>query len=222
MKKIVYIVLFVTIGLFAILGLFIYFYNGNETNRNSYDTIPISNEELQWGMSKNEVIEILGDPATIEENDAGVNLIYSKSITSELGTCTEMILSIGEQNDIPSGLGHLYLTIENTTLEEIIENLNNIYGDLTGGTNQMEESLKQANPDFFWKTYYNKGWVVSTLPESEVTLLNDYYKEVMGWQLDDSEPLLSVSINGFSTDERYLCDVDIDASILSCLKKVLK
>ena len=84
MKKIVYIVLFVTIGLFAILGLFIYFYNGNETNRNSYDTIPISNEELQWGMSKNEVIEILGDPATIEENDAGVNLIYSKSITSEL------------------------------------------------------------------------------------------------------------------------------------------
>ncbi len=216
-RKKLFILLFCVLVLALLLILF--FFRNLKGAANDYDNIPVGGGKLEWGMTKDEIIEVLGEPSNIEEQDSGVFIDYNQQIKCDWGTCSEVKFAVG--STIPYGLGVIQITIEDTTLETLNDKLDKSYGILTTMPSQGEEALKQDNPNFFWKTYYSEDWRINMLSEENIADFSEYYKTITGFSLDITEPLMSISIHGVADEETYPCKVVIDATLLSGLQYVL-
>lgn len=157
----------------VLTGIMIFaFIHGKQ--RDTYNNIPIGESSLAWGMKVEEIIEILGEPTVKEKEGSGTTLTYCKKLQSTLGTCSELVLAVEEndlndnnQQQISSGLCYIMMEIEATTKESVLEKLVDFYGALSadGGSTQMELSLKQANPFYFNESHFCEEWRIENLSD---------------------------------------------------------
>jgi len=188
--------------------------------------IPVGDGKLSWGMSKEEIIAVMGEPASVEDKEYGFDLTYDILIPSKLGSCSNLILYVGldnsteaEQQTVKCGLVSLEMEIYDTTEETVIEKLSTFYGNLTGGSTQMELDLQKADPDYFNKRYYCNEWMLGTLPEEEYNQLVQLYQKITeGILLDEGKSLMYIRISGIEVGDAYTCNVSLDANILSCIE----
>lgn len=204
--------------------------NKKEESAYSCYYIPVGDGKLSWGMNKEEIVAVMGEPTSVEDKEYGFHLTYDIPISSKLGSCSKLILYVGydkstdaEQQNGLGGLISLEMEIYGTTKEAVIEKLSMFYGDLTGGSNQIERDLQKANTDYFNKTYYSDEWKIGTLSEAEYNqLVQSYQKIFSGILLDEEESLMYIMISGVEVGDAYTCNVRLDARVLSCLERVEK
>ena len=102
----------------------------------TYLKVPIRPEELRWGMTEEEVIEILGEPAERNVSLSGVSLVYDQPLETPLGTCTDLRLlfdpagvRLSEEKTVPLGLNYVRAGFLEMTEEEFSKRLADLYGD---------------------------------------------------------------------------------------------
>ena len=195
--------------------------------KDSYNRIPIGDGQMSWGMSTDEIIGILGEPASMDSNAYQDTLFYDTRIPSDLGICSSLILYIGKNGDAVSkqendfagpGLGSIEMKIEGTTKEKIRETLTGLYGELTVQKSEMERDLKKAVPEYFKERYYTEKWYAGELEEEQYSLLEKNYQAGPGLRLLQKDSLLFfIDVSGTETGDSYACDVELNAVLLSYL-----
>ncbi|MGN0166606.1 MAG: hypothetical protein ACI4AB_01065 [Acetatifactor sp.] len=205
---------------------------GHKSEISTHDCcgIPVGADKLNWGMTVEEIIEVLGEPISISEEDSGETLVYNISLPSELGTCSQVVLSVGKSDltdssgkKVSSGLCNIIMSIDNTTKEDVLDALSNYYGDLSsdGGSTQMELSLKEANADYFNEWHFCDEWRVGNLSDEEYRQLKEFYnRNREGMQLDAGDPLVGMVISGVEEGEAYTCKVQLNAMVLVYLQNI--
>lgn len=202
---------------------------GNKKSSYSCQNIPIGEGRLNWGMSTDEVVEVLGSPLTEETSEYG-NVIrmtyeYDVPVNCGLGMCSGLVLYVGEKKDGIGGLATIELMIDDTTKEAVVGKIADFYGELSsrGGSTQMELDLKKANPNYFNETYWCDAWKAETLTEEAYNKMNDAYRSVA----DDEFPLLNgetllmdVNISGIQSEDLYPCKVQLYANKMCLLENL--
>lgn len=203
-----------------------------ESSMYSCRNIPVGADKLNWGMTVEEIIEVLGEPFSISEEDFGNTLVYNVLLPCDLGTCSQVVLSVGKSDltdssgkKVSSGLCNIIMSIDNTTKEDVLDALSNYYGDLSsdGGSTQMELSLKEANADYFNEWHFCDEWRVGNLSDEEYRQLKEFYnRNREGMQLDAGDPLVGMVISGVEEGEVYTCMVQLNAMVLVYLQNTKK
>lgn len=188
--------------------------------------VPVGEGQLSWGMSADEITEILGEPTSIEEEEYGSTLTYTVQMSSDIGNVSELTLSVAK-NDLDDGNGvkldrglcYIGMIVEDTTKDLILERLSDFYGTLSedGGSTQMELDFKQVNPNYFIESHFRDGWKVTNLPTDEYERLETLFNANRDGVLDQRS-LVWFSIGGIDEGETYACRVDIYAELLTFLK----
>ncbi len=216
------------LGLLSLIIFFI-FQRNNEDSGYSYNYIPVGNGSLSWGMEKEEIIGLLGNPTTLEESEYDYIMTYEMPITCTLGSCSNLVLSLGkgiqaipDVQTVPYGLTYIVITIDDSTVDAVTERLFTLYGDLTGGATQMELDLKGTNPGLFNKRFYNTDWKLNLLPEEDRNLLFPPDQKTTDLRVSEGSYLLNIGLGGFATGDSYPCTINLDAYALSCLVNARK
>ncbi|MCD8396622.1 MAG: M56 family metallopeptidase [Lachnospiraceae bacterium] len=203
-------------------------------NAYSCDQIPLLDDQLSWGMTKEEAVEVLGTPTSAEESEYGVTYTweYEDALESGLGDCSQLVLYIGENNltneagaVFSQGLMNVSLTVDGTAKETILESLESVYGTFSeeSGSTALESQLKDSLPDYFNEYYFCDGWSVETLDEEEYALLAEIQEATSEWMglkrpVGEGAVLADITLSGTVSDEPYSCTVTIAADYLTMLR----
>lgn len=191
---------------------------GNAGDRYSCRKIPVGDGKLSWGMSADEIVDVLGEPTSEEPYEYGgaVRMLllyeYDTPVQSKLGSCSQVVLRISDEGSAINGLAWIELVIDETTKESVVEKLADFYGELSprGGSTQMEFDLKKGNPDYFNETHWCDAWKMETLTEKEYDLMAESYDAITGGKyaaLKGDTLLMDVNISGILSEEKYSCTV---------------
>ena len=195
----------------------------------TYENIPVFDNKLTWGMDVESTISIIGESDVLEE-EYGTVLTYHSNIPCEFGEVSEVKLYFGENNlqestgeRFSGGLCNVSFTLENTTKEKLISQLNKFYGKMStsGGSTQMELSLKKANPNYFNEYHFCDEWKIQELSDRDYKRLSEIYMESIGAPISKDAVLMGINISGISSGDSYSCNVQLDALTLTCLQSHL-
>ncbi len=198
---------------------------GNKKEWYSCQNIPVGDGKLNWGMSTDEIKEVLGNPTLEAAYEYGNGICmtyeYGTPVKCGLGACSGFVLYVGEKKDGFGGLATIEMTMDKTTKESVVEKLADFYGELSprGGSTQMERDLKKANPDYFNEAYWCDAWKMETLTEEEFDLMTKSYNAVTGDEgatLKQETLLMDVTVSGIQSEETYRCKVELYA-VKMCL-----
>lgn len=189
--------------------------------------VPVGEGQLSWGMSADKIIEILGEPTDVEENEYGSTLTYTVQMSSDIGDVSELSLAVAK-NDLDDGNGvkldrglcYIGMIVEDTTKDLLLEKLSDFYGTLSddGGSTQMELDFKKVNPNYFIESHYCDEWKIANLPTEEYERLEILYNANReGSILDNKDALVWLGVMGIDEGEAYECRVDIYAELLTFL-----
>ena len=123
---------------------------GNKNERYSRQNILVGDGRLNWGMSTDEIKEVLGNPTLEAAYEYGNGICmtyeYGTPVKCGLGACSGFVLYVGEKKDGFGGLATIEMTMDKTTKESVVEKLADFYGELSprGRSTQMERDLKKA------------------------------------------------------------------------------
>lgn len=222
------------IGIAILLILFVVvvflFLNNSQRNHSYYD-IPVFNGKINWGMSKEEIVEALGEPTYAESNEYGATLTYDTSIPSEFGACEQLILFVGnEQEEINRGLCGIQIIVPDTTKESILDGLSAFYGQLSADGERltaMEYMFSQEIPDFFYESHTREDWRLGKLPEEDyeqlVQFYGDYYtaKGEHYQPLNENDSLMYMTVYGNASDSSYICSIVMRPTLLMFYKRII-
>lgn len=189
--------------------------------------VPVGENQLSWGMSADQITEILGEPTSVEETEYGSTLTYAVQMSSDIGNISELTLDIAEKDlddgngvKLDRGLCYIGMIVENTTKDSVLKRLSDFYGTLSkdGGSTQMELDFKQVDPKYFIESHYRDEWKVTNLPADEYKRLETLFNENRDGVLDQRPPLVWFSVAGIEEGETYACRVGIYAELLTFLK----
>lgn len=193
----------------------------------SYNNIPIGYGKLNWGMNTEEIIEILGKPTSIENDEYQDKLVYDTLLPSELGSCSKLTLYIGKTenekqnqktNTTKPGLGNIQMQIIDTKKEKIFEILSDLYGELTVQHTEIEQELKKTNADYFQECYYNEKWYADKLENDEYYRLEKIYQSSPGKRMLQKDSLLFyINVSGVVSENTYPCNIQLNAVLFSYL-----
>ncbi len=142
-------------------------------DENTFLRVPIQPEELRWGMTVDEVIEILGDPAERSANGSGIQLVYDQTMETPLGLCTDLRLSfdpagirLASDRTIPLELNFIAAGYAGTTEEEFNERLADLYGKYDA-VQELQHPLEQigAASGLRYILYEWDAWKLNSLPD---------------------------------------------------------
>lgn len=215
----------VLIGCFliAVLGMIVVFKQGKVP---SYYDIPIADGKLEWGMTRAEIVRLLGEPDKILIENDGEALTFHREIACDLGKVSELTLYVGVENiitkndeKISSGLCNILIEIRDVTKETMKQKLEEYYGNLSdsGGSTQMELILKKANPDYFNEYYFCDDWTIERLRTEEYAYLLEICKKLK-IPLNDDTTLMGINISGIAEGTKYDCIVQLNGLYISYLK----
>lgn len=225
MKKRIRIGIGVCVVIISVFTIFTILF-GKQKQVYTYENIPVFNNRLTWGMDVDGVISVVGEADIVEEEEYGTVLTYHSDIPCEFGEASELKLYFGKNNlqdktgkRYSGGLCNVEFTIENAAKENVIKQLNRFYGKLSnsGGSTQMELSLKKANPDYFNEYYFCDEWKIQELSHKEFGRLSEIYKESIGVPINKEAVLMGINLSGISSGESYSCKIQLDAFVLTCL-----
>lgn len=197
----------------------------SETRQKKYDyhSIPVGNHVLTWGMSRENVEELLGKPSAEEETQNGVRLVYESEISGGLGKCTFLSLDIVEEDGGFNGLGAADMTLSDTTKEAVTNKLTAFYGafsEESSGKTEMERQLQAGDPNLFYEVYSWDEWKLGTLDAEDFDQLKTYYENYNKSlqqpysQLTADMPLMYINLIGSETGERYSCRLLFNPGVL--------
>lgn len=225
-RKMLNLGLILFLVLFALI-IIIQIYNRKKTV-DSYNEIPLGNGQINWGMSTDELIGILGDPTSMASDEFQDTLTYDTTISSELGSCSSLVLYVGKKGDEVThdtndfekpGLGLIEMIIEDTTKEKVVKSLNKIYGELVIQNTEMEIALQKSKPEYFNKRLYTEKWYAGELPNDTYSQLEKIYLSSPGDMVMDKKSLLfNVIVSGVEDGKSYSCKVQLNGVLLSYLK----
>ncbi|MCI9095535.1 MAG: hypothetical protein HFI95_04880 [Lachnospiraceae bacterium] len=199
-----------------------------------YD-IPLGEGRLFWGMSREELTAVMGEPSAEEVSEAGTTMTYDISkdgalMDTELGGGSQAIFYVGDHNltdpedrggeKLSSGLCGIMMTLSPTTKERILDRLSDFYGELSpsGGGTSMEMQLRQANPGYFNETHFCEAWRIGNLPDEEYERLTAVFRANEEDRPIDGENLLMyIYIWGVEEGDSYPCVVQLDVSMMGTL-----
>lgn len=190
------------------------------------EKLPVYNGKLSWGMNADEVVSIIGEADTRKEETEGLSLIYEGAIPCEFGEASALTLYFGRDNlkaadgqSVSGGLCNMAITIDRATKEEVLKLLEDFYGTLSasGGSTQMELSLKKAEPNYFNEYHFCDEWKIQNLPDEKYAELSEVYEESTGAPVNKDAELMGINISGIATGEVYSCNIQLDAFIWTCL-----
>lgn len=142
-------------------------------DENTFLKVPIQPEELRWGMTVEEVIEILGDPAKRSANGSGIQLVYDQPMETPLGLCTDLRLvfdpkgiSLSADRSIPLGLNYITAGYAGITEEEFNVRLAGLYGEYDA-VRELQHPLEQigAASGLRYILYEWDAWKLKNLPD---------------------------------------------------------
>ncbi len=208
-----------------LIGVLLVLHKQKESTYSCYQ-IPVGGGKLRWGMSKEQIITVMGEPALMEDNKGYEDILTYNTVSGKIGACSEIILHIGSgvaaveiQEAAPKGLSIIEMKIDKTTKEATIKKLSAIYGSLVEKTSQLESDLQKGAPDYFNKIYYSDKWRLDTLPEEEYGRLAAFYqKSRKDWPIEKETVLMRMGLSGVASGDAYTCNVMLDAYVLSCLE----
>ena len=199
-----------------------------------YD-IPLGEGRLFWGMSREELTAVMGEPSAEEVSEAGTTMTYDISkdgalMDTELGGGSQAIFYVGDHNltdpedmggeKLSSGLCGIMMTLNFATKERILDRLSDFYGELSpsGGGTSMEMQLRQANPGYFNETHFCEAWRIGNLPDEEYERLTAVFRANEEDRPIDGENLLMyIYIWGVEEGDSYPCVVQLDVSMMGML-----
>lgn len=192
--------------------------------------IPVGDGRLYWGMSREELTQILGEPSSEEVSGGGTTMIYDAPMEGELGGCSQVVFYGGIQDltdpqdrggeKRSSGLCGIMMTLEPTTKERVLEYLADFYGELSplGGGTSMEMQLRQANPGYFNETHFCEAWRIGNLPKEEYERLTAVFRaNKEGRPIDEENLLMCIYLWGVEEGDSYPCVVQLDVSMMGTL-----
>lgn len=191
--------------------------------------IPVGDDQLFWGMSREELTAVFGDPSEEEANEYGTTMTYDMPIQSRLGESSQMVLYVGIRNvtdpgapegeKLSNGLCGIMMTLAPTTRETVLEKIEDFYGELSpeGGSTKMEAQLQQGVPSYFNEVHFCEDWRVGNLPEEEYRELAERCEINRGRKLGEDDLLMSVYLWGVEEGEAYPCVVQLDVSMMGAL-----
>lgn len=215
----------ICIGAVLMLALIIWFVKSRETTY-TCERLPIYNGKLSWGMDADEVISLIGEADTRKEDVDGLALIYEGAIPCEFGEASALTLYFGRDNlkksdgkSYSSGLCNMVITFDYTTKKAVLSQIEDFYGTLSvsGGSTQMELSLKAAEQNYFNEYHFCDEWKIKNLSDEEYAELSKVYEESTGTPINKEAELMGINISGVASGESYLCNVQLDAFVWTCL-----
>lgn len=209
--------------LVVLLGMIVVFKQGRLP---SYYDIPIADGKLKWGMTREEIVRLLGEPDEIATGKDGEALKFHREMVCDLGKVSELTLYVGVENiiaeneeKVSSGLCNILIEMKDTTKEAMKRNLERYYGNLSesGGSTQMELILKKANPDYFNEYYFCDDWAMERLKTEEYVNLSEICKKLK-LPINDDTTLMGINISGIAEGTKYDCTVQLNGLYVSYLK----
>ncbi len=223
MKKMIRWIVLIGSFLIVVTGVVLVFKRGKI---HSYCDIPIEDEKLRWGMTREEIVRLLGEPDEIKIENDGEALKYNRELVCDLGKVSELTLFVGVENvivenkeKISSGLCNIFIEIEGSTKEIIKQKLERYYGKLSdlGGSTQIELNLKEANQNYFNEYYFCDDWTVKSLNTEEYTYLSEICKNLK-ISINGDMPIAGINISGIAEGTKYDCIVQLNGLYVSYLK----
>lgn len=213
--------------LLILLGIFVSCFGFNKTYEEPYQMLPLE-ENIKWGMTENELIELIGEADEVIRKTDTLTLKYYNNMETLLGTSAETSFVFGKKK--LKNLENALYTIElyaveffftNDTYEQISNKMQMCYGKMQKKDIKAISLPSQSQNSMYMEKWANPSWCLNQLSDEYIQKLYSIFgKNTEDYVIAQDDFLISVTVIG-KDKEVPPVKVTMDASYLLHLQHAL-